>query len=98
VKKATGESPASINEPAVAAFMFMKIMKLIVPLVAVTALLAACSRQHSDSRAVRASDSSASGTTNQPGKSFTTKDGSTVRIGALTVDGTNVPLTNIQVR
>jgi uncharacterized lipoprotein YajG len=78
--------------------MFMKIMKLILPLVAIAAFLAACSRQHSDSRAVRTYDSSVVGTTNQPGKIFTTKDGSTIRIVCFTVGGTNVPLTNIQVR
>lgn len=36
--------------------------------------------------------------TNQPGKAFATKGGSTVNVGAVTVGGTNVPLTNIQVR
>jgi len=60
----------------------MKRTKLIVSLAAVTALLAACS----------------SSPPNEPGKVFTTKDGSTVRLGAITVNGTNVPLTEIQVR
>jgi len=73
-------------------------MKLIVPLIAVTFFLAACSRQHSDSGAVHTSDSGAAGITNQPGKTFTTKDGSTVYVGAVMIGGTNVPLTNIQVR
>jgi uncharacterized lipoprotein YajG len=76
----------------------MKIMKLLVPLVGIIALLAACSRHHSDSRAVHTADSSGAGTTNQPGKIFTNTDGSTFSISAFAVDGTNVPLTNIQVR
>lgn len=75
----------------------MRIMKFIAPLAAVTALLAACSHQHSDSGVVQTSDSSEVDTTNQPGKVFTNKDGFAVRIGAIRVGGSNVPLTNIQV-
>lgn len=37
--------------------------------------------------------------TNQPGKAFTTKDGFTFYVGAITINGTNgLPLTNVQVR
>ena len=75
----------------------MNIIKLIVLLAAVTFLLAACSRQHSDSGAVHASDSSVVVTTNQPSEVLTNKDGFTVRIGAFTDGGTNVALTNSQI-
>jgi hypothetical protein len=44
------------------------------------------------------SRSSSSVETNSSAKEFTTTNGSTVHIGAVKVDNTNVPLTNVQVK
>jgi hypothetical protein len=60
-----------------------------IPLLVFLTLLSSCGR----------TPASGAGTaTNAPGKDFTTKDGSTVRLGAFIIDNTNVPLTNVQVK
>lgn len=77
----------------------MQIMKRIVPLVAVALGLAACSRQQADSGAIRTAGAGASsGATNLPGRVFTNKNGDTFYIGSMTIGGSNVPLTNVQIR
>jgi hypothetical protein len=66
------------------------IMKLlhIIPLLAAANLLASCSQ--------KSTPPPTGATTNAP--EFKLTNGSTVRIGAVMVDGTNVPMTNVQVR
>lgn len=65
-------------------------MKLIVLLIAAAFSLVACSHQDAAS--------GAAGTTNPPARIFTNQAGYTFAIGAFSVGGTNVPLTNIMVR
>jgi len=55
-----------------------------VTLLGLLAPLSSCSRSSTASSA--------------PGKEFRTTNGSIVRLGAVVVDGTNVPLTNVQVK